>query len=531
MLGRRDPQHCLFDADSLPHRVPPDSIYGRMAALGDQLFPDDAHKDLYHPDNGRPSLPPSIMSGALLLQFHDDVSDQEAAERIVYDLRWKVALHLPLVYAGFDSSSLSRYRTRLIEGGQERYAFDRFVAVGRAAGFLPDKVTLLHDTTWTKGAGAVQDTYTLIRKGIRKLLRQLGYAVPAKRKGLSPQVQRLIATYLEQDRKAQLDWADPQQRAAQLKVLVEDAEVALEIASQRADDPEVRQTGWLLTKILGDDLVHDEHGNPQIAEGTAPDRILSITDPEMRHGRKSQAQRFDGFKAAVAIDAESALILDVADVCASGGDGQHLLPAIQRVEEQVGVTVERAIGDGAYGSGENRAACTNYADHPIDLISPQARPADPEVDKSAFEIDLETKTATCPTGQRVTGKPTQSHGRPALKFHFERAACEACPLFARCVQSKVRGRIVTADDYESYRAAARLRQGTDEFKALYRLRPKVERIQAELVDHGLRHTRYLGQAKRQFQRLWIAAGVNLKRLFRLAEGRNLALRPLLSQAG
>ena len=279
MLGRRDPQRCLFDADNLPHRVPAESIYGRMAALGDQLFPDDDLKDLYDPDNGRPSLPPSIMSGALLLQFHDDVSDQEAAERILFDLRWKVALQLPLDYAGFDGSSLSRYRSRLIAGGQERYAFDRFVAVGRAAGFIPDKVTLLHDTTWTKGAGAVQDTYTLIRKGIRKLLRQLGYAVPAKRKGLSPQVQRLIATYLEQDRKAPIDWTDPQQRAAQLKVLVQDAEAALDVAAAQADDPEVRATGWLLTKILGDDVVSDEHGDPQIGEGTAPDRIISITDP------------------------------------------------------------------------------------------------------------------------------------------------------------------------------------------------------------------------------------------------------------
>jgi hypothetical protein len=52
---------------------------------------------------------PSILSGALLLQFYDDVSDQEEAEHILYDLRWKVALHLPLDYAGFDASSLSRY--------------------------------------------------------------------------------------------------------------------------------------------------------------------------------------------------------------------------------------------------------------------------------------------------------------------------------------------------------------------------------------------------------------------------------------
>jgi hypothetical protein len=58
------------------------------------------------------------------------------------------------------------------------------------------------------------------------------------------------------------------------------------------------------------------------------------------------------------------------------------------VEEHVGVTVERAVGDGAYGSGENPAACANYPAHPIDLVSPQARPDDPEVDKSAGQSRL-----------------------------------------------------------------------------------------------------------------------------------------------
>jgi hypothetical protein len=59
MLGRRDPQRCLFDADNLPHRVPAESIYGRMAALGAALFSDDDLKDLYDVGNGRPSHRPS----------------------------------------------------------------------------------------------------------------------------------------------------------------------------------------------------------------------------------------------------------------------------------------------------------------------------------------------------------------------------------------------------------------------------------------------------------------------------------------
>lgn len=526
MLGRRDPQHSLFSAANLPHRVPDDSFYGRMAAVSDVLFKDDDLKELYDPGNGRPSLPPSILSGVLLLQFHDNVSDEEAVQRLQFDLRWQVALNLPTDYPGFDPTSLGNFRERLAEHGQERYAFDRFVAVGRTAGFIPDRVTLLTDTTRTKGAGAVQDTYTLLRKCMRKLLKQLGYATLGKRRGLAPETERLLATYLEQDRKAKIDWSNPAERAKQLKVLFQDAEAVLDLAAEQIDDADVRAIAWLLVKILGDDIAPDAQGDPQIAAGTARDRIISITDPEMRHGHKSSAQRFNGFKVSVTTDQSSEMIVDIQDIPASGSDGQALMPTIERVAQHAGVIVEQVIGDGAYGSGENRAACA--AEH-VDLLAPVMQPQDPTVDKSAFQIDLAQQTATCPQGHTVTGKPgPKEDGRPTLQFTFDRATCEACPLFKRCVKSQVAGRTVSTHPYETYLRDARRRQQTDEFKERYRLRSAVERTQAELVQHGVRATRYLGHPKRQLQRLWTAAVVNLKRLFRLCELRHQDLHTLLT---
>jgi Transposase DDE domain/Transposase domain (DUF772) len=529
MLGRRKLQRDLFSARSLPHQVSADSFYGRMGAISSRLFVDDDLKDMYCPDNGRPSLPPSLMSGVLLLQFYDDVSDGEAVERTQYDLRWKVALDLPLDFPGFDPSSLSVYRKRLIKNDQERYAFDRFVEMGREAGFIPDKVTLLTDTTSVKGAGAVQDTYTLLRKGVRKLLRAMGYHLPGQRRGLSRQVQELVETYVKQDRKAEIDWSDPQARAGQLKVLVDDTEAILDLAAQQADDAEVREIGWLLTKILGDDVVTDEEGNHQIGEGTAPDRIISMTDTQMRHGRKSAARRFDGFKASVSTEVSSELILDIADVSATGSDGAHLIPTIKRVESHAGVTVERVLGDGAYGSGDNRAECADYPGHSIDLVSPMGRPQAPEVDKSAFQIDLEARCATCPQGHTVIGRGRKDRrGRPIMVFTFARSDCETCPLFAQCVRSKSSGRTVRTHAHEGLLREARQRQQTDEFKDLYRLRGRVEGKIAELVCHGLRETRYLGEQKRQLQRLWIGAAVNLKRLFNLAQGKDVDLGVVLA---
>jgi transposase len=532
MMGRRDPQRSLFEAQVWPHAIPSDSFYMRMASVNEVLFRDDDLAEMYCPDNGRPSVPPSLLSGVTLLQFYDNVSDEEAVERTRFDLRWKVALHLPLDFVGFDPSTLVNFRKRLIANNKERYAFDRLITVARAVGFLPDRLTVLTDTTWAQGAGAVQDTYTLLRKSIRQLLRQMGYAVPQHRRGLAPEVERLLSTYLDQDRKAAIDWTDPQQRAAQLQTLVHDADATLDLAAEHNDDAEVRTSGWILTKILGDDLVTNDQGQAQRGEGTAPDRILSVTDPEMRYGHKSKAFRFEGYKVQVTTEPTSELIVDIADVPAPGSDGQHLVAMVRRVEAHADVVIARVIGDGAHGSGPNRAWCGAHEPQAIDLVAPLAHPRDPAVHKSAFQIDLAAGQATCPQGVTVTGHAGPvAPGQPTWLFTWKRDVCQACPRFARCVRSKTQGRTVRTDPYESYLQAARRRQSTPEFQELYRQRPPVERKQAELVRHGLRQTRYVGALKRQFQRLWTGAGVNLKRLFALNAHGGHDLRTLFVSAG
>ena len=523
MLGRRDPQRSLFEAQAWPHRVPADSFYARMGAVNDVLFRDDDLAGAYCADNGRPSLAPSLLSGILLLQFYDDVSDGEAIARLSFDLRWKVALNLPLDFEPPHSSSLSVFRRRLVAHGQERYAFTRMIQVGRAAGFLPDKVTLLVDTLAQHGAGAVQDTYTLIRKSLRRVLKLAGYQVLVKRRGLAAN----LADYLDSDQKAAIDWADPVARAAQLQVLVQDAEAVLALALDHADDPEVRAAAWLLTKILGDDVTTDESGQPQIGEGTAADRIVSLTDVELRHGRKSAAQRFDGRKWQVAEEPSSELLLAVEPVPANVGDGRDWLSVIEQVETQAGITVARAIADGAYGTADNRADC---AARGTDLGSPLALRPTAELGKTAFAIDLTAGTVTCPQGQTTTHqRPSHDDfGRRVSAFFFERSTCAACPLFARCVHSKTQGRSIVLNYHEALLQAARQRQVTAEFKDTYHQRPAVERKVAELADHGAKQARYFGHFKNLWQAQWTGAVLNLKRLFKLAHGDLPRLRQAMS---
>jgi transposase len=512
MLGRRQSQRSLFEATAWPHRVDPESFYGRMAAVSDVLFADDDLATMYTLDNGRPSLPPSLLCGVLLLQFYDGAGDEEAVDRLRFDLRWKVALDLPLDYAGFDPSSLVVFRKRLLTHGQERYAFDRFLRVARDAGFLPEKLRQLVDSSPQKGAGAVQDTYTLLRKGIRKLLKAMGFAVPSKRRGLAVN----LARYLDSDEKTPIDWQDKTARSEELTRLVRDADAALELAHEQRDDPDVRATGWLLSKILGDDLVVDPEGRPQIGEGVARDRMISWTDPTMRHGRKSASGRWNGAKIQVAEEPVTELITAIEVVDASAGDGKSLLGLVDDVADHLGLPIVQSIGDTAYGEAENRVGC---AARGIDLVAPVSTWGDPAVAKDAFEVGAGGYTLTCPTGQTTTDwemvKDTRE--REVKKFTFARAVCEGCPLFERCVRSKTKGRSVTLHFHEDVLRAARARQATPAFRTTDRTRAIIERKIAELMGRGLRQARYLGREKQRLQALWTAASINLKRLFTLAE--------------
>ena len=93
MLGERSNQRGLWEADRLYlDHVGRESFYGLLASLRGQLFRDSDFAEFYCADNGRDSVPPSLLATALLLQSHDKVSDAEAKARADFDLRWKVAL-------------------------------------------------------------------------------------------------------------------------------------------------------------------------------------------------------------------------------------------------------------------------------------------------------------------------------------------------------------------------------------------------------------------------------------------------------
>ena len=157
--------------------------------------------------------------------------------------------------------------------------------------------------------------------------------------------------------------SDKEARKAFLTGIVADARRLLEIAKEgiarHGNDSDAGRSitsgADLLCALLAQDVKETSEGKAEIVEGVAKDRIVSVTDPEMRHGRKSAHQRFDGHKATVAADAETGLITDVDVLPGNAHDSRNVVEVVERSEEALGEEVETVIGDSAYGTGAVRA--------------------------------------------------------------------------------------------------------------------------------------------------------------------------------
>jgi hypothetical protein len=524
MLGKRSDQRGLFEADHLYlDFVGRDSFYGFLAGQRGQLFRDDEFAALDVLDNGRPSVPPSLLATALLLQTHDRVSDEEATARATFDLRWKVALGVELDAQPFAKSTLHLFRAHLLLHAQFLALFQKSLAFARQTGYLKGKkIKVALDTRAILGHGAVKETYNLLADGILKLARALASVTN------TDLTDWLAAHDLTRDGGASLkgeagiDWENPAERRTLLTGIVADADRLLDLARQtlrdRAADDAARtrltEAAQRLEQLLLQDITRTADG-VQIRAGVAADRIVSVHDPEMRHGRKSASKRFDGHKVAVAVEPESQLITAATVLPGNAPDNTAGLALVEQSEANAQVAVEETMGDCAYGDGATRQAFAD-ADRTLIAKGPD-RPDSPFFVKEDFAIDPVAKTCTGPAGQICTTlvvlkSCTDRQGKRQILqgFRFAAAVCAAWPLRARCVRAgPTKGRTVSLHPQEALLQQARAFQRSPAFAPYRKLRQSVEHRIARLMHLGVRHARDVGRVKTLVQVLLAATVANL----------------------
>ena len=170
---------------------------------------------LYPQERGRPSVPPSQLCVALLLQAREAVSDDEAIQRTAYDLRWQVALGLDVDEKLCAKSTLQLFRAKLILHDQCQSIFKASIEACRNSGLMKRKqLEVAIDTTPVFGRGAVKDTFNLISDQILCVVKEV---VALKDRDLSELVaSNGLSRHFEASFKgaADLDWDDAGQRRA-----------------------------------------------------------------------------------------------------------------------------------------------------------------------------------------------------------------------------------------------------------------------------------------------------------------------------
>lgn len=506
MLGTVDRQGSLLGVESLLSALfegDESSFYARMAENGSALIRDEDFVDCYSTGMGRPSIPPSLLMRAVLLQLRDDVSDREAARRGAKDLDWKRALGIEADVVPFHATTLSVFRSRLLINDVDERVLRMTLERAVAAKLFGKKVLALVDSTGVMGAAAVADTYELVRQAIAKVISSDGAeALPKK---LRRQARGVVAG------KAQIDWNDAGVRRGELGRLVS---IARSVLDATVDNDALADARELLERIIDQDIdaQPDDGQGPAIRHGVAKDRVVSVVDPEMRHGRKSPSKRVDGYKAHIITDHDNELILGVATTAANVADGPQAAGLITAAKA-AGVPVTEVLGDTAYGDGDTRQAVEQVGVKVTAKTQPPASTG--RFPKTDFMVDPDELSATCPAGHTTTdwGSTRDDKGRRVVVLKFG-DRCIGCYLREQCTTSKS-GRTITLNFHEHRLQAARAEQTRSSTKRKLRRRALVERKIAELKMHGLGKARYRGNRKNLLQLRLTAGLVNMKKLFTL----------------
>ncbi len=466
---------------------------------------------------GKEPVCPGLMAMAMLLQGYEGVSDAEAVERTVIDLRWQMALDcLGQGDPAFSQGAFQEFRQRMIATDMDRRVLERTVEVARKTGAfdfrkLPKSLRVAIDSMPLEGAGRVEDTINLLAHAGRKVVACAAKILdwPVERVCDEAGAPLLGASSV----KAALDrtWGGAEDRDEAVSELVEQL-TALEQWLQNHLPGEVKEpplSKHLATvhQLVDQDLEPDPSGggSHRVREGVAPDRRVSVEDKEMRHGRKSKSKRFNGFKRHLALDLDTGLVL----ACA--------MAAANRPEEEAATDLEkdlaylrRPIGsayiDRAY---VNAPLVEKIANDNGDVVCrPWASRNGQHFPKSLFQINIRDRTIACPEGHTERFEFGST-------VEFDPELCDRCPQRGKCTDSSPgHGRTVSIADNEALQKRLQKLARSPSGRKRLRERVAVEHALAHAGRRQGRRARYVGVRANLFDWRRAAALTNLETIHR-----------------
>jgi len=496
-------------------------LYGFLRDYRGELFNDEFQAELesMYRDSGagRAPVPPALLAMAVLLQTYEGVSDAEAVERTVVDLRWQMVLdRLGSDEPAFGQGTLVAFRERLIRSEMDRRLLERTIEFARqtkAFDFkkLPQTLRVALDSSPLEGAGRVEDTINLLGHAARKLAQGAAELLdwPLQRVATEARIPVLLEPSVK--KALDLEWSAPDAKATAINTLVQQLD-ALDAwlrdkLPEAITEPPLKEHLATLAQIREQDLEPDPAGGGrvQIRQGVAPDRRVSIEDSEMRHGRKSKTKRFHGYKRHIGVDLDTSLVVACA-VTPANRPEEEAAPALKADIERH----ERAIAELYCDRGYIASPVINEVldDGGEVICKPWVPRNGDRFSKADFKINLRDRTITCPAGEV---EPIDL----GADVEFNPDVCDRCALREQCTTAAPgTGRTVTIADNEFLQQRLRKLTKTRAGRARVRKRVGVEHSLAHLGRRQGRRARYRGVRKNLFDVRRTAAVQNLETVHR-----------------
>jgi len=466
---------------------------------------------------GTPPKPPALLCLVVLLQALTGSSDEDAVQFAESDARWQMVLDcLGAEDAPFKKSTLVDFRSRLVRSGFIAELLRRTADLARTSGdFDPKKLTQLKvavDSLPLVGVGRVEDTLNLLARALRLLVTALAATLALSPEQVHAQAGLRILAAPSPKTGLDRDWDEPGAMDAALTDLMEEVERLQRWV--RTQHPEALQQRTVhaareqLARLIAQDTERCGSGGHRIIQLVAPDRQLSLFDPEMRHGRKSKTERIEGYKVYLAEDLEAHVTLAAGVLPANQPEkdgADKLRPQVEAQGEVEELHIDRAF----LASRWTRELA---ARKPGAVVSRAPRVKKTErYQKSDFELELVAGKVVCPEGQQA---PIRQVGEKRWAS-FPAATCRACPARLRCEgETRRPGRQVDILPHEELLQQVRPAAKTAEGRARLRQRVGVEHANARYARLSRGRARYVGVAKNDFDAGRIAAANNLMALDR-----------------
>ena len=489
-----------------------------------QLFSDQFQSELeqMYRDTGagKPALAPAMMAMATLLQDYLAVSDAELVKLTAIDLSVQMVLgHLGSSEAAFSQGAFREFRVRFVRFDMDRRLLEHTVELCKDTKEfdwhkLPKTLRVGIDSAPLEGLGRVEDTFNLLAHAARSV-------VACAAKVLDWDMAQVCAAagiplLLEPSIKAALDidWSDEDQKSEALQLLTGQlTSLQSWLETHLTDElgkPPLKEHVDTLAQVLKQDLEPDPNGGGQrIREGVAQDRRISITDPDMRHGRKSKSNLINGYKQHLAADLDRGLVLSCAITLANRPECEAALDLKTDIDRMgfliQALYVDRAyitspiIGDVLRARGE--IYCKPWMTKNGDLFA-----------KHQFEINIRDRLVTCPSGLQTL--PIEF----GATVKFDAATCQACPVRSLCTTARPEnGRSLSIAEDEPLQQRMRKLQRTAPGRAELRRRTGIEHRLARVTSRQGRRARYRGARNNLFALRRAGSVSNLQVLQRAIE--------------